>query len=174
MALARLAGAALRSRGMDALPLLLVAKVIFLLAFFVLAVALGPFPDSDSPAALLDRFRRHRRHGDPERGAARSLRSHSADDADDRKHHPGRAGCRRPDAAARPMPDAAAVRARFQTNGSRHRLVRRRMRGRCPACTIGSAFGASRSRSRSAPRPRSCAMTATTAQPRRSPRRAWS
>jgi uncharacterized membrane protein YoaK (UPF0700 family) len=56
VALARLTGAALRKWGMDALRLLLVAKVIFLLAFFVLGVALGPFPDSDSLAALLTGF----------------------------------------------------------------------------------------------------------------------
>ena len=53
---ARLLGAALRARGLPALRLLLVAKVTFLLAFFVLAVALGPFPDSDAPAALLTGF----------------------------------------------------------------------------------------------------------------------
>jgi uncharacterized membrane protein YoaK (UPF0700 family) len=53
---ARLLGAALRARGLPALRLLLVAKVTFLLAFFVLAVALGPFPDSDAPAALLAGF----------------------------------------------------------------------------------------------------------------------
>ena len=54
--LARLAGAAMRARGMPALRLLLVAKVLFLLAFFVLAVTLGPFPDSDAPTALLTGF----------------------------------------------------------------------------------------------------------------------
>jgi uncharacterized membrane protein YoaK (UPF0700 family) len=53
---ARLLGAVLRARGLPALRLLLVAKVTFLLAFFVLAVALGPFPDSDAPAALLTGF----------------------------------------------------------------------------------------------------------------------
>src|SRR5271165_6127049 len=53
---ARLLGAALRARGLPALRFLLVAKVAFLLAFFVLAVALGPFPDSDAPAALLTAF----------------------------------------------------------------------------------------------------------------------
>jgi len=53
---ARLLGAALRARGLPALRLLLVAKVTFLLAFFILAVALGPFPDSDAPAALLAGF----------------------------------------------------------------------------------------------------------------------
>jgi uncharacterized membrane protein YoaK (UPF0700 family) len=53
---ARIIGAALRARGLPALRLLLVAKVLFLLAFFVLAVALGPFPDSDAPVALLTGF----------------------------------------------------------------------------------------------------------------------
>jgi hypothetical protein len=32
------------------------AKVMFLLGFFILGVALGPFPDSDAPAALLTGF----------------------------------------------------------------------------------------------------------------------
>src|ERR1700722_4131796 len=53
---ARLLGAALRARGLPALRLLLVAKVTFLLAFFILAGALGPVPDSDAPAALLAGF----------------------------------------------------------------------------------------------------------------------
>lgn len=56
VALARMAGSALRVHALPALPILLVAKVCFLLAFFVLAVALGPFPDSDAPAALLAGF----------------------------------------------------------------------------------------------------------------------
>jgi len=56
VAAARVAGAALRARGLPALRILLVAKVCFLLAFFVVAVALGPFPDSDAPAALLAGF----------------------------------------------------------------------------------------------------------------------
>jgi len=34
------------------LQILLGVKVLFLAAFFVLAVALGPFPYSDVPAAL--------------------------------------------------------------------------------------------------------------------------
>jgi uncharacterized membrane protein YoaK (UPF0700 family) len=54
--LARLAGTAMRARGMPALRVLLVAKVLFLLAFFVLAVTLGPFSDSDAPTALLTGF----------------------------------------------------------------------------------------------------------------------
>jgi uncharacterized membrane protein YoaK (UPF0700 family) len=56
VALARLLGSALRARGADALRVLLVLKVICLLAFFVLAVSFGPFPDSDAPAALLTGF----------------------------------------------------------------------------------------------------------------------
>jgi uncharacterized membrane protein YoaK (UPF0700 family) len=56
VALARIAGGLLRARHLPALPILLVAKVCFLLAFFVLAVVLGPFPDSDAPAALLTGF----------------------------------------------------------------------------------------------------------------------
>ena len=56
VAVARLAGSALRARELPALPILLAAKVCFLLAFFVLAVVFGPFPDSDAPAALLTAF----------------------------------------------------------------------------------------------------------------------
>jgi uncharacterized membrane protein YoaK (UPF0700 family) len=56
VALARIVGALLRARQMPDLSILLVAKVCFLLAFFVLAVVLGPFPDSDAPAALLTAF----------------------------------------------------------------------------------------------------------------------
>jgi uncharacterized membrane protein YoaK (UPF0700 family) len=56
VALARIAGSAMRARGLPALPILLMAKVCFLLTFFVLAVAMGPFPDSDAPAALLTGF----------------------------------------------------------------------------------------------------------------------
>jgi uncharacterized membrane protein YoaK (UPF0700 family) len=56
VALACIAGSALRARGLPPLPILLMAKVCFLLAFFVLAVVLGPFPDSDVPAALLTGF----------------------------------------------------------------------------------------------------------------------
>lgn len=56
IALARLAGAALTARQMPTLRILLVAKVLFLLAFFVLGVALGPFPDSDVPTALVTGF----------------------------------------------------------------------------------------------------------------------
>jgi uncharacterized membrane protein YoaK (UPF0700 family) len=56
VALARVIGSALRRRGFNALQVLLVLKVICLLAFFVLAVAFGPFPDSDTPAALVTGF----------------------------------------------------------------------------------------------------------------------
>src|ERR1700685_4594988 len=58
VALTRIAGSALRARGMGAgaRKYLLATKVLFLLAFFVLAVTLGPFPDSDAPAALLTGF----------------------------------------------------------------------------------------------------------------------
>jgi uncharacterized membrane protein YoaK (UPF0700 family) len=38
------------------LRILLVAKIVFLLAFFAIAVALGPFLDSDAPAALVTGF----------------------------------------------------------------------------------------------------------------------
>jgi uncharacterized membrane protein YoaK (UPF0700 family) len=56
IALARLAGAALTARRLPALRILLGVKVLFLVAFFLLAVALGPFPDSDAPAALVTGF----------------------------------------------------------------------------------------------------------------------
>lgn len=59
VALARVTGRVLRARGMDGLRvlrLLLGAKVAFLFAFFILGVTLGPFPDSDSPAALFAGF----------------------------------------------------------------------------------------------------------------------
>src|ERR1700739_4953750 len=51
VAVARLAGSTLQARGIPALRILLGAKVVFLLAFFVLAVSLGPFPNSDAPMA---------------------------------------------------------------------------------------------------------------------------
>jgi uncharacterized membrane protein YoaK (UPF0700 family) len=56
IAAARLLDAALQARGLPARRVLLVAKVVCLLAFFVLAVAFGPFPDSDAPAALWTAF----------------------------------------------------------------------------------------------------------------------
>jgi uncharacterized membrane protein YoaK (UPF0700 family) len=56
IALAHLAGDALVSRHRPALRILLGAKVALLIVFFVLAVTLGPFADSDAPAALLTGF----------------------------------------------------------------------------------------------------------------------
>lgn len=56
LALARLGGAALTARQMPTLQILLAAKVLFLVAFFVLAVTLGPFSDSDAPTALVTGF----------------------------------------------------------------------------------------------------------------------
>ena len=56
VALARLASAALSARGLPALRILLAAKVLLLLAFFALAVLLGPFATSDTPAGLLTGF----------------------------------------------------------------------------------------------------------------------
>src|ERR1700693_4805767 len=56
VALARLAGGALSARQLPALQILLSAKVLFLTVFFVLAVALGPFANSDAPTALITGF----------------------------------------------------------------------------------------------------------------------
>jgi uncharacterized membrane protein YoaK (UPF0700 family) len=56
IALARLAGAAMTARKMPTMRILLAVKVLFLAAFFALGVTLGPFPDSDVPAALLTGF----------------------------------------------------------------------------------------------------------------------
>jgi uncharacterized membrane protein YoaK (UPF0700 family) len=56
IALARLAGAALRARHWSALRILLWVKVGLLFVFFALAVTFGPFPNADSPAALLTGF----------------------------------------------------------------------------------------------------------------------
>jgi len=56
IALARLAGSALRTRQAPVLRVFLVAEIALLLAFFALAVRFGPFPDPDSPAALLTGF----------------------------------------------------------------------------------------------------------------------
>jgi uncharacterized membrane protein YoaK (UPF0700 family) len=53
VALARLAGAGLRARKMPAPRVLFAAETILLAAFFLLAVWYGPFPDADSPAALI-------------------------------------------------------------------------------------------------------------------------
>jgi uncharacterized membrane protein YoaK (UPF0700 family) len=56
VALARLAGMALRARGLPELRTLLAAKVVLLIAFFALAVGRGPFPDANTPSALLTGF----------------------------------------------------------------------------------------------------------------------
>jgi len=56
IALARLAGTALRRAAAPVLPVLLGTKVLLLAAFFALAVTFGPFADPDSPAALLTGF----------------------------------------------------------------------------------------------------------------------
>ena len=52
VALARLAGVALRARGLPAMRVLFSVEALFLLTFFALAVGFGPFEDSDAPAAL--------------------------------------------------------------------------------------------------------------------------
>src|SRR5947207_10564416 len=49
VALARLAGAALRARRLPALRILLAVKVVLLAGFFALAVGGGPFPDANTP-----------------------------------------------------------------------------------------------------------------------------
>jgi uncharacterized membrane protein YoaK (UPF0700 family) len=56
VASARLIGAALRAANLPDLKILLAVKVALLFAFFAVAVRFGPFPDSDSPAALLAGF----------------------------------------------------------------------------------------------------------------------
>ena len=56
VALARLAGGALRARSAPVLRVLLGAETVLLFCFFALAVAFGPFPDADSPAALVTGF----------------------------------------------------------------------------------------------------------------------
>src|SRR5262245_19282364 len=56
IAVARLAGGALRRRGMPVLRIMLGAEVVLLAAFFLLAVAFGPFEDADRPLALLTGF----------------------------------------------------------------------------------------------------------------------
>ena len=56
IAVARLVGAGLRRRQRPALRILLAAETALLLAFFTAAVAFGPFPDPDSPLALLTGF----------------------------------------------------------------------------------------------------------------------
>jgi uncharacterized membrane protein YoaK (UPF0700 family) len=54
LVLARLAGTMLTARQKPTLRILLFAKVLFLIAFFVLGVVLGPFSDSDAPDWLPD------------------------------------------------------------------------------------------------------------------------
>lgn len=56
VALARLLGSTLRRRQLPALRALLAAKVALLVCFFALAVGYGPFPDPNTPAALLTGF----------------------------------------------------------------------------------------------------------------------
>ena len=56
VALARLLGSALRKRQLPALRILLATKVALLICFFALAVGYGPFPDPNTPAALLAGF----------------------------------------------------------------------------------------------------------------------
>jgi uncharacterized membrane protein YoaK (UPF0700 family) len=56
VALARFAGAALRAHNAPVLRVLLGAEAVLLFAFFALAVTFGPFPDPDSPAALITGF----------------------------------------------------------------------------------------------------------------------
>ncbi|HET9174795.1 MAG TPA: DUF1275 family protein [Pseudolabrys sp.] len=56
IALARLAGGALRRRGAPVLRIMLGAEVVLLVAFFLLAAAFGPFEDADRPLALLTGF----------------------------------------------------------------------------------------------------------------------
>jgi len=53
---ARILGSMFRKKGFDALWLLLGLEALLLLAFFVLGIILGPFPDSDTSAALLAGF----------------------------------------------------------------------------------------------------------------------
>jgi uncharacterized membrane protein YoaK (UPF0700 family) len=56
IAIVRLADAVLRQRQLPALRLMLASTATLLIAFFALAVVFGPFPDSDSPVALLTGF----------------------------------------------------------------------------------------------------------------------
>lgn len=56
IALARFAGTALRAHNLPARPILLTVKVLLLAAFFGLAVGYGPFPDANTPMALLTGF----------------------------------------------------------------------------------------------------------------------
>jgi uncharacterized membrane protein YoaK (UPF0700 family) len=56
VAVTQLAGAALTARGLPSLRFLVIAKVLFFVAFFALCVAIGPFPDSDATPALVAGF----------------------------------------------------------------------------------------------------------------------
>lgn len=56
VAVARLAGAAMRRREWPVLRIFLIVEVALLAAFWVLAVVYGPFPDADTPVALLTGF----------------------------------------------------------------------------------------------------------------------
>jgi len=56
VALARLAGTALRASGRPALRVLMALKVLLLFAFLLLAVRYGPFPDANTLPALLAGF----------------------------------------------------------------------------------------------------------------------
>lgn len=56
IALARLFGAMQRAHGLPAMTPLLISKIVLLVLFFLLAVSCGPFPDGDSPLALLTGF----------------------------------------------------------------------------------------------------------------------
>jgi uncharacterized membrane protein YoaK (UPF0700 family) len=56
VAITQLAGKALSARGLPSLRLLVIAKVVFFVAFFVLSVTMGPFPDSDATPALVAGF----------------------------------------------------------------------------------------------------------------------
>jgi uncharacterized membrane protein YoaK (UPF0700 family) len=56
IALARLVSAGLRERELPVLRILLATEALMLFAFFALAATYGPFPDPDSPAALLTGF----------------------------------------------------------------------------------------------------------------------
>lgn len=56
VALARLAGNALRKQGWPVLRVMLSAELALLAAFCALAVGFGPFPDADTPIGLLTAF----------------------------------------------------------------------------------------------------------------------
>jgi uncharacterized membrane protein YoaK (UPF0700 family) len=56
VALGRLASLRMKARGRPVLRVVLAAMMCALLAFFILAVVYGPFPDSDAPLALITAF----------------------------------------------------------------------------------------------------------------------